>query len=103
VAKVVLAGNGLEAVAICQEREFDVVLMDCHMPEMDGYAATMAIRKLAGAICRVPIVALTAGVSGEERRKAIQAGMDGFLSKPVNRDELAATLAALPRRESPEV
>jgi len=102
-AKVVLAGNGLEAVAICQEREFDVVLMDCHMPEMDGYAATMAIRRLAGAICRVPIVALTAGVSGEERRKAIQAGMDGFLSKPVNRDELAATLAALPRRESPEV
>ena len=100
-AMVVLAGNGLEAVEKCRQREFDVVLMDCHMPEMDGYAATREIRKLAGAICRVPIMALTAGVSGEERRKAVQSGMDGFLAKPVNREELAAALVALLRRESP--
>lgn len=100
-AMVELAGNGLEAVARCRESEFDVVLMDCHMPEMDGYAATREIRKLSGAICRVPIVALTAGVSGEERRKAAQSGMDSFLTKPVNREELAAALVALPRRESP--
>jgi signal transduction histidine kinase/CheY-like chemotaxis protein len=99
-AVVVLAGNGVEAVRKCTENEFDVVLMDCHMPEMDGYAATAEIRKLTGAAGRVPVVALTAGVSGEERRKAIQAGMDGFLAKPVNREELAATLGAMPRRES---
>jgi hypothetical protein len=100
-ATVDMAVNGLEAVAKCREREYDAVLMDCHMPEMDGYTATMEIRKLDGAVCRVPIVALTAGVSGEERQKAMKAGMDGFLAKPVNRDELATTLAALPRREGP--
>ena len=100
-ATVVLAGNGLEAVAKCRERKFDAVLMDCHMPEMDGYAATIEIRKSAGPNCRVPIVALTAGVSGEERRKALQSGMDGFLAKPVSREELASTLVALPRRETP--
>jgi signal transduction histidine kinase/ActR/RegA family two-component response regulator len=97
-ASVELAGNGLEAVERCRESDYDVVLMDCHMPEMDGYVATAAIRKLDGAVRDVPIVALTAGVSGDERRKALLAGMNGFLGKPVNRDELAATLAALPRR-----
>jgi signal transduction histidine kinase/ActR/RegA family two-component response regulator len=100
-ATVELAANGVEAVAKCREKEYDVVLMDCHMPEMDGYAATMEIRKMDGAVRHLPIVALTAGVSGEERLKALQAGMDGFLAKPVNRDELASTLAAFPRRDVP--
>ncbi len=98
-ATVELAANGVEAVTKCREKEYDVVLMDCHMPEMDGYAATMEIRKMDGAVRHLPIVALTAGVSGEERLKAMQAGMDGFLAKPVNREELASTLAALPRRD----
>jgi signal transduction histidine kinase/ActR/RegA family two-component response regulator len=100
-ADVELAANGVEAVEKCRMRYFDVVLMDCHMPVMDGYQATAEIRKLDGDIQRVPIVALTAGVSGEERKKALQSGMDGFLSKPVSREELSSTLAALPRRESP--
>ncbi|HEU0122086.1 MAG TPA: ATP-binding protein [Bryobacteraceae bacterium] len=100
-ADVELAATGAEAVERCKHREFDAVLMDCHMPEMDGYEATAAIRRLTGAVRSVPIVALTAGASGEERRKALQAGMDGFLAKPVSREELAATLAALPRREHP--
>ena len=100
-ATVELAANGVEAVAKCREKEYDVVLMDCHMPEMDGYAATMEIRKMDGAVRHLPIVALTAGVSGEERLKALQAGMDGFLAKPVNREELASTLAAFPRRDVP--
>ena len=82
----------------CRESDYDAILMDCHMPEMDGYMATAAIRKLESAVRDVPIVALTAGVSGDERRRALLAGMNGFLGKPVNREELAATLAALPRR-----
>ena len=98
-ATVELAANGMEAVAKCREKEYDVVLMDCHMPEMDGYAATMEIRKMDGAMRHLPILALSAGVSGEERLKAMAAGMDGFLAKPVNREELASTLAALPRRD----
>ena len=100
-ATVELAANGVEAVAKCRDNEYDVVLMDCHMPEMDGYEATMEIRKMDGALRHLPIVALTAGVSGEERLKALQAGMDGFLAKPVNREELASTLAAFPRRDVP--
>ncbi len=99
-AQVSLAKDGREAVEQCREGAFDVVLMDCHMPEMDGYAATAEIRQLEGPARTVPIVALTAGVSGEERRKALAAGMDGFLAKPVNREELAAALAGLPRRTS---
>lgn len=96
-----LASNGLEALAKCRTGFFDVVFMDCHMPEMDGYEATVEIRKLEGAISRVPIIALTAGVSGEERKKASQFGMDGFLAKPINREELAGALASIPRRVSP--
>jgi CheY-like chemotaxis protein len=71
--------------------------MDCHMPEMDGYAATAAIRKLPSPTCDVPIIALTAGVSNEERRTALAAGMSAFLAKPVNREELAAALAGVSR------
>ena len=97
-ANVELAGNGLEAVERCRESDYDAILMDCHMPEMDGYIATATIRKLDSAVRDVPIVALTAGVSGDERRRALLAGMNGFLGKPVDREELAATLAALPRR-----
>lgn len=102
-ATVVLAGNGLEAVELCRNRDFDAVLMDCHMPEMDGYAATEAIRRLSGERGRLPILALTAGVSGEEKRRALEAGMNGFLSKPISRDELAGALETLPRRESPAI
>jgi signal transduction histidine kinase/CheY-like chemotaxis protein len=96
-----VASNGREALAKCRTGSYDVVLMDCHMPEMDGYESTVEIRKLGGLIASVPIIALTAGVSGEERKKAFHCGMDGFLAKPVNREELVSTLAALPRRESP--
>ena len=98
--KVDVAANGLESVERCREKNYDLVLMDCHMPVMDGYTATKEIRSLAGDVRRVPIVALTAGVSAEERKKAFAAGMDGFLAKPVNREELASTLANLPERIS---
>jgi len=100
-ARVDVATNGKEAVAKMRSGEYDAILMDCHMPEMDGYSATMEIRQLDGLARTVPIIALTAGVSGEERRKAMQSGMDGFLAKPINREELATALSTLPRRESP--
>jgi len=96
-AVVTVAVDGREAVAVCSESTFDVVLMDCHMPEMDGYAATAAIRDLPAPARDVPIVALTAGVSSEERRAALAAGMSAFLAKPINREELASTLAGLAR------
>lgn len=86
-----VAKNGLEAVEKCLEGDYAAVLMDCQMPEMDGYEAARRIRQ-ADRI-RIPIIALTAGASNREREWAFEAGMDGFVSKPVHRDELAQALA----------
>jgi Response regulators consisting of a CheY-like receiver domain and a winged-helix DNA-binding domain len=87
---VEVASNGVEAVAKCSSTDYAAVLMDCQMPEMDGYEATRRIRALQGR--RVPIIALTAGAAPSDRRFAIAAGMDDFLSKPVQRAELARLL-----------
>jgi signal transduction histidine kinase/ActR/RegA family two-component response regulator len=84
-----IANNGLEAVAMCAAGNFAAILMDCQMPEMDGFEATQRIRASG---LRIPIVALTAGAADKERRHALEAGMDDFLAKPVSRVELRATL-----------
>ncbi len=87
-----VAGGGAEAVArVCAEH-FDVVLMDYHMPEMDGLAATRAIRALEGPAATVPIVALTASAMDDDRRACAAAGMSGYLSKPVDLASLARAL-----------
>jgi CheY-like chemotaxis protein len=85
------ARDGNEAVAVARSGEFDVVLMDCQMPGMDGYDATRALRQNGITDRRdrpVPIVALTANAFDDDRRRCLEAGMDGFLAKPI-------TLAAL--------
>ena len=87
---VEVANNGAEAVAKCSSNHYAAVLMDCQMPEMDGYEATRRIRARNGR--RVPIIALTAGAAPSDRKFAIDAGMDDFLSKPVHRAELARLL-----------
>ena len=88
-----LAGNGREAIEAIARERFDLVLMDCQMPEMDGFAATRAIR--AGESTHgghVPIVALTANATVEDRARCIEAGMDDYLSKPFTMDQLAHAL-----------
>jgi PAS domain S-box-containing protein len=87
-----LASDGREAVARVQEQRYDVVFMDCHMPEMDGLAAAAEIRRIEGTARRVPIIALTASVMEDDRAKCLRAGMDDFLSKPIVLDDLAAAL-----------
>jgi CheY-like chemotaxis protein len=93
-AKVLEAANGSLAVASFRENRPDLIFMDVQMPIMDGVAATLAIRemeKLAG-LPPVPIVALTAGALIEEREKCFQAGMDDFLTKPVESEKIRSTL-----------
>ncbi len=87
------ADNGLEALRSLDRRRFDLVLMDCQMPEMDGYAATAEIRRReeAGEI-RVPIVALTANALEGDRERCLAAGMDDYLAKPYVRSQIAALL-----------
>jgi len=82
--------NGLEAIEQLKAFPFDVVLMDCRMPVMDGYEATKSIRQLEGTISQVPIIALTAGAFKEDRDRAQEAGMNDFIPKPYHSWELVA-------------
>lgn len=87
-----VAENGEQVVSALITAPFDIILMDMHMPTLDGLAATRKIRAMGGPGALTPIVALTAGNSDLDRRQAMEAGMDGFLTKPVDPAELAATL-----------
>ena len=87
--KVLVANNGREAFERTQAEEFDVILMDVQMPEMDGLEATAAIR--AAEITtgmHVPILAMTAHAMKGDRERCLSAGMDGYLSKPIRIEEL---------------
>jgi signal transduction histidine kinase/CheY-like chemotaxis protein/CHASE2 domain-containing sensor protein len=87
-----LACDGEEVLAKIADRDYDVILMDCHMPRLDGYAATKEIRLREGKLRHTAIVALTASAMKEDRELAMLAGMDDFLSKPVRKDELSAKI-----------
>ena len=90
-ASIVLADNGLEALAALEQDNFDIVLMDLQMPIMDGYQATSEIRKQAR-YAQLPIITISATVSEEDNRRCLAAGMIDFIGKPINKIELLATL-----------
>jgi CheY-like chemotaxis protein/HPt (histidine-containing phosphotransfer) domain-containing protein len=96
------AENGLEAVHACEHRAYDAVLMDCQMPQMDGFKATAFIREREGSRRHTPIIALTASVLPGERQKCLSAGMDDFLCKPVSLRQLDETLRRWTARAEPE-
>jgi CheY-like chemotaxis protein len=81
--EVQLASNGSEALQAIQKEHFDLVLMDCQMPEMDGYAATRALRALEaqGMMWHIPVVALTANATQADRQLCLDAGMDSFFNE----------------------
>ena len=87
-----IAENGVQALACLQQRPYDLVLMDLHMPEMDGIEATRRIRADLPPDQQPLIIAMTAAASSRDQRECLDAGMDDFITKPVRVENLAAIL-----------
>ena len=90
-ASTILVNNGLEALVALEKNHFDIVLMDLHMPTMDGYEATLEIRKRA-CYKSLPVIAFTASVTEEEKRQCLDTGMNDFVGKPTHKEDLLTTL-----------
>jgi len=100
----VVVSNGREAIAALERESFDLVLMDVHMPDMDGFEATSSIRareRFSGK--RIPIVAVTAHAMTGDRDKCLAAGMDGYVSKPLRKSELMEVIASLVTNRKPGI
>ncbi|MBM3485677.1 MAG: response regulator [Alphaproteobacteria bacterium] len=96
--RVDVVADGVEAVAAVQSRPYDLVLMDMHMPEMDGLEATRRIRAMAAPLASIPIIALTANAMAEDRERCRKAGMDDYIAKPIDPIGLVRAVAAIATR-----
>jgi PAS domain S-box-containing protein len=105
----VVVARGAEAIQALQEDKFDLVLMDCQMPDMDGYEATRRVRQMRGAAASTPVIAITAHALPGEREKCLIAGMNDYLAKPVSLEQLGAVIrlwaskASAPTQSAPDV
>lgn len=99
--RVTLAENGQETLDALEKASYDLVLMDMQMPGLDGLEATRRIRKREARWAHLPIIALTANAYAEDRERCLLAGMDGFVSKPIRREELLATIQTVMALRSP--
>jgi CheY-like chemotaxis protein len=92
--QVDIANNGLEALRLLPQRPYDLVFMDCQMPEMDGFEATTAIRswEVSTGRPRVPIVAMTANAMAGDRERCLAAGMDDYIAKPIQSQRIVEAL-----------
>jgi len=90
--RVDVAGTGMEAVTMVGRGHYDAVLIDCQMPEMDGYEATRQIRHNERGGRHVPIIAMTADAVSGERERCLAAGMDDYITKPIKLHVIAAVL-----------
>jgi CheY-like chemotaxis protein len=98
--RVDVAANGFEAVQMVSQLPYDLVFMDCQMPEMDGFQASRQIRSLGGAAKRVVIVALTAAATPADREQCLGAGMNDYLTKPVTIQALAGALEQWSKKDN---
>jgi two-component system sensor histidine kinase/response regulator len=98
----IVAPAGRTALDLVSNETFDLVLMDCQMPDMDGYEATRRIRQMDGAVARVPIIAITAHALPGEREKCLAAGMNDYLAKPVSLEQLGAVIRLWASKASEE-
>lgn len=99
--EITIANNGQEAVDLWQSEDFDAVLMDIQMPVMDGYLATAEIRRLEREIdCHTPIIAMTAHAMKGDKEKCLDAGMDGYVTKPIKSKVMLAEIARLTEPQS---
>jgi PAS domain S-box-containing protein len=94
LADLSIAENGRQAIDMLEREEFDIILMDLHMPELDGYEAAMEIRDQNSSILKhdVPIIALTADITPETRQKVKDSGMNDFITKPIDQDSMFETI-----------
>ena len=87
-----VATSGIQVLEAIARTRYDIILMDCHMPEMDGYEATARIREMPNSLGKVRIIAMTANAMQGDREKCLEAGMDEYISKPVKLEDLRAVL-----------
>lgn len=100
-SNIEIAKDGKEALDLIEDNEYDIVLMDCQMPEIDGYQATTILReKEKETGHHLPVIALTANAMVGDRKKCLNAGMDDYLSKPIKPEELTSLLKKICRREN---
>jgi two-component system, sensor histidine kinase and response regulator len=98
---VAVAANGREALAAAENEDFDAILMDIQMPEMDGFEATGKIREKEKSTGKhVPIIAMTAHALKGDEERCIEAGTDGYVSKPIRTNELYAALEKTVKKEA---
>lgn len=90
--------NGLEVIEALKQKNYDLILMDCQMPELDGYETTRRIVEEYPEANRPTIIALTASVTPEERRKCHEAGMDDIIPKPIDRKKLTLILESIQKK-----
>ena len=100
--RVTLAANGAQAVRLFAASSFDIVLMDCYMPEMDGFETTRQLRgREQEAGSHIPIIAMTANAMQGDREMCLAAGMDDYLTKPIRVERLVEALGQVPQRKDP--